>query len=70
MENVNAKYIRELETEMGQTLHAIRSFLSDSPNGKDMLIQSLLNITEIFNDRPNSFQEFMDYLNSQEPFID
>jgi hypothetical protein len=55
---------------MGQTLHAIRSFLSDSPNGKDMLIQSLLNITEIFNDRPNSFQEFMDYLNSQEPFID
>jgi hypothetical protein len=70
MENVHAKYIREMEMELGQTLYAIRSFLADSPNGKDMLIQSLLNITSILDDRPEEYQDFVDFLNTQEPLKD
>ena len=70
MENIHAKFIREMETELGQTTHVIRSFLTDSPNGKDMLIQCLLNITAIMDSRPGEFYEFMDYLNSQEPLTD
>jgi hypothetical protein len=70
METIHAKYIREMETELGQTLYAIRSFLADSPNGKNMLIQSLLNITAILDDRPEDYQEFIDFINTQEPLKD
>ena len=70
MENVHAKYIRNMQDQLNQTYHDLQDFLSE-PEGSRKLIRSLLSIHDLVNfDQPDDWHDFLDYLNSQEPLID
>ena len=72
MENIHAKYIRDVQETATQIYYDLQDFLSTTQYGEGdrrKLVRAMLSLHDLVNyDQPDNWPEFMEWLNSQGPY--